>query len=53
MKKASPPASAPATPGSPEAVSLESPDAFQLKFKDPPSAALVFDVNSGPGAVAA
>lgn len=47
VKKASPPASAPATPGSPEAVSLEGADAFQLKFKDPPSAALVFDVSSG------
>ncbi len=48
VKKASPPASAPARrPGSPEAVALESSDAFQLKFKDPPSAALVFDVNSG------
>jgi D-alanyl-D-alanine carboxypeptidase len=41
------PAAALAPPGSPEAVELETPDAFQLKFKDPPRAALVFDVRSG------
>jgi serine-type D-Ala-D-Ala carboxypeptidase (penicillin-binding protein 5/6) len=47
LKKAGAPASTPATPGSPEGVALEAPDAFQLHFKQPPGAALVFDVKTG------
>ena len=47
VSKARPPAAAPAEPGSPEAVALTAPDAFQIHFKQPPSAALVFDVKTG------
>jgi D-alanyl-D-alanine carboxypeptidase len=47
VKKAQAPAATPATPGSPEGVALEAPDVFQLHFKQPPGAAIVFDVRSG------
>jgi serine-type D-Ala-D-Ala carboxypeptidase (penicillin-binding protein 5/6) len=47
VKKASTPAPAVTPPASPLAVSLAGADAFQLQFKDPPSAALVFDVKTG------
>jgi serine-type D-Ala-D-Ala carboxypeptidase (penicillin-binding protein 5/6) len=45
--KAPAPAAAPTPPGSPFAVALERPDAFPLHFKNPPRAALLFDVRSG------
>jgi D-alanyl-D-alanine carboxypeptidase len=45
--KAPAPASTPTPPGNPYAVALEGPDTFQLPFKHPPRAALVFDVNTG------
>jgi D-alanyl-D-alanine carboxypeptidase (penicillin-binding protein 5/6) len=45
--KAAPPASAPATPGTPDAVELERPDVFAMHFKHPPKGAIVFDVHSG------
>jgi D-alanyl-D-alanine carboxypeptidase len=41
------PQAAPAPPGNPFAVTLERPDAFQLPFKHPPRAAMVFDVKTG------
>jgi D-alanyl-D-alanine carboxypeptidase (penicillin-binding protein 5/6) len=41
------PAATPAPPGNPYAVTLERPDAFQLPFKHPPRAAMVFDVKTG------
>jgi serine-type D-Ala-D-Ala carboxypeptidase (penicillin-binding protein 5/6) len=41
------PAATPATPGEPDAVALERPDAFTLHFKHPPRGAIVFDVRSG------
>jgi serine-type D-Ala-D-Ala carboxypeptidase (penicillin-binding protein 5/6) len=47
VAKAPAPASTPTPPGSPYAVALERPDAFQLPFKHPPRAALVFDVHTG------
>jgi D-alanyl-D-alanine carboxypeptidase (penicillin-binding protein 5/6) len=37
----------PSRPASNEAAALAAPDAFQLHFKQPPSAAMVFDVKSG------
>src|SRR5919201_256648 len=45
--KAAPPASAPVTPGTPDAVELERPDVFAMHFKHPPKGAIVFDVHSG------
>jgi serine-type D-Ala-D-Ala carboxypeptidase (penicillin-binding protein 5/6) len=45
--KAHTPAAAPAPPGSPYAVALESTDAFPSPFKHPPRAAIVFDVGTG------
>jgi serine-type D-Ala-D-Ala carboxypeptidase (penicillin-binding protein 5/6) len=47
VSKAPAPASTPAPPGSPYAVALERPDVFQLPFKHPPRAAIVFDVKTG------
>src|SRR3954470_11880695 len=47
VKAAQPPAATPPTPGAREAVALEVPDVFQLRFKQPPKAAIVFDVKSG------
>jgi serine-type D-Ala-D-Ala carboxypeptidase (penicillin-binding protein 5/6) len=47
VKEAPPPAGAVTPPGSPDAVALEVPDAFRLQFKDPPKAAIVFDVKTG------
>lgn len=47
VTKAPAPASTPAAPGNPYAVTLEQPDAFQLPFKHPPRAAMVFDVRTG------
>src|SRR3954447_17370509 len=47
VKSAKPPAAAPTTPGAREAVALEAPDVFQLHFKQPPRAAIAFDVKSG------
>jgi serine-type D-Ala-D-Ala carboxypeptidase (penicillin-binding protein 5/6) len=45
--KAPPPASAPPTPGTPDAVELERPDVFAMRFKHPPKGALLFDVHTG------
>jgi D-alanyl-D-alanine carboxypeptidase (penicillin-binding protein 5/6) len=45
--KAPAPASNPPPPGNPFAVALEQPDSFQLPFKHPPRAAMVFDVRTG------
>jgi serine-type D-Ala-D-Ala carboxypeptidase (penicillin-binding protein 5/6) len=45
--KAPVPASTPSPPGDPYAVALERPDVFQLPFKHPPQAAIVFDVKTG------
>jgi serine-type D-Ala-D-Ala carboxypeptidase (penicillin-binding protein 5/6) len=45
--KAPPPVSAPATPGTPDAVELERPDVFAMHFKHPPKGAIVFDLRSG------
>jgi serine-type D-Ala-D-Ala carboxypeptidase (penicillin-binding protein 5/6) len=47
VKAAKPPAAAPNTPGAREAAALEAPDAFRLGFKQPPRAAIAFDVRSG------
>jgi serine-type D-Ala-D-Ala carboxypeptidase (penicillin-binding protein 5/6) len=47
VKASKPPAATPTTPGAREAVALEVPDVFQLHFKQPPKAAIVFDVKSG------
>lgn len=47
VKPANPPLAPPTTPGAKEAVALEAPDTFQLHFKQPPKAALVFDVKTG------
>jgi serine-type D-Ala-D-Ala carboxypeptidase (penicillin-binding protein 5/6) len=47
VSKERPPAAAPSPPGSPDAVALTAPDAFQLHFKQPPRAGLVFDVKTG------
>jgi D-alanyl-D-alanine carboxypeptidase (penicillin-binding protein 5/6) len=47
VQPAKPPLATPTTPGAKEAVALEAPDVFQLHFKQPPRAAIVFDVKSG------
>jgi D-alanyl-D-alanine carboxypeptidase len=47
VANAAPPAAPATTPGSRFAVDLQRPDAFTLRFKHPPRAALVFDVRSG------
>jgi D-alanyl-D-alanine carboxypeptidase (penicillin-binding protein 5/6) len=44
---APPPQLPPAPPSSPAAVTLEGDDAFALRFRRPPRAGLVFDVDSG------
>jgi len=47
VSPAKPPLATPSTPGSREAVALEAPDVFQLHFKQPPKASIVFDVKTG------